>query len=110
LTPADTSQERNNSGGSGHITGNRASMGLVTTLLSRMEHQIVVNQTGLTGEYRIALRWAPGSGGADIAPADSTAPSLFAAVQEQLGLRLESRHGPLDSIVVDHAEKIPAEN
>lgn len=109
MTPADTSQERDNSAGTGHLTGNRASMGLVTMLLSRLEHQIVVDQTGLTGEYRIALRWAPGSGGSG-APADATAPSLFTAVQEQLGLRLESRHGPLDSIVVDSAEKVPAAN
>ncbi|HVY93543.1 MAG TPA: TIGR03435 family protein [Bryobacteraceae bacterium] len=111
MTPADTSQERNNSGGGGHLKGNRATMGLVASLLSRLEHQIVIDQTGLTGEYQIELHWAPGSGVADAAPPDSSnAPSLFAAVQEQLGLKLESRHGPLDSIVVDHAEKIPAEN
>jgi uncharacterized protein (TIGR03435 family) len=111
MKPADTSQERNNSAGSGHLTGNRASMGLVAMLLSRLEHQIVVDQTGLTGEYQIEMHWAPGSGVADAATPDSSnAPSLFAAVQEQLGLKLESRHGPLDSIVVDHAEKIPAEN
>ena len=109
MTPADTSQERNNSGGTGRLTGNRASLALITMLLSRMEHQVIVDQTGLTGEYQIQLRWAPGSGGAS-APADSTAPSLFTAVQEQLGLKLESRNGPLDTIVVDHAEKIPAEN
>ncbi|HVW09839.1 MAG TPA: TIGR03435 family protein [Bryobacteraceae bacterium] len=112
MAPADTTEERNNSGGTGRLTGNRASMGLVTMLLSRLEHQIVVDQTGLTGEYQIRLHWAPGSGvaNADSAPPDSTAPSLFAAVQEQLGLKLESRHGLLDSIVVDRAEKIPAEN
>jgi len=110
LTPADISQERNNSAGTGRLTGNRASLGLITMLLSRLEHQIIVDQTGLTGEYQIQLHWAPGSGGADAAPADATAPSLFAAVQEQLGLKLESRNGPLDTIAVDHAEKIPAEN
>jgi uncharacterized protein (TIGR03435 family) len=55
--------------------------------------------------------WAPGSAGADVTPPqDSTAPSIFAAVQEQLGLKLESRKGPLDIVVVDSAEKIPAEN
>ena len=111
MPPADTSQERDNSGGSGHITGNRASVGLVAMLLSRMEHQIVVNQTGLTGEYQIKLVWAPGSAGAQAAaPEISDAPSLFDAVQEQLGLRLESRKGPLDVVVVDSAEKVPADN
>jgi uncharacterized protein (TIGR03435 family) len=108
---ADPSQERNNSGGRGHITGNSASLGLVAMLLSRMEHQIVVDRTGLPGEYQIKLAWEPGSAGADVAPQEtSNAPSLFVAVQEQLGLRLESRKGPLDVIVVDSAEKVPADN
>ena len=109
MASADISQERNNSGGAGRLTGNRASLALITMLLSRMEHQIIVDQTGLAGEYQIQLHWAPGSGTAS-APDDATAPSLFTAVQEQLGLKLESRNGPLDTIVVDHAEKIPAEN
>jgi uncharacterized protein (TIGR03435 family) len=43
-------------------------------------------------------------------PEDSTAPSIFAAVQEQLGLRLEALKGPLDVVVIDHADKVPAEN
>ena len=109
MTPADILQERNNSGGTGRLTGNRASLALITMLLSRMEHQVIVDQTGLIGEYQIQLHWAPGSGTAG-APDDSTAPSLFTAVQEQLGLKLESRNGPLATIVVDHADKIPAEN
>lgn len=110
MTPADISQERNNSAGTGRLTGNRASLGLITMLLSRLEHQIIVDQTGLTGEYQIQMHWAPGSGSTDAPPPDATAPSLFTAVQEQLGLELESRNRPLDTIVVDHAEKIPAEN
>lgn len=109
MTPAAISQERNNSAGTGHLTGNRASLGLIAMLLSRLEHQIIVDQTGLTGEYQIQLHWAPGNGGAG-APADAAAPSLFTAVQEQLGLKLESRHGPLNTIVVDHAEQVPVEN
>ncbi len=111
MLPADISQERNNSAGSGHVTGNRMPMGSLVMLISRMERQIVVDRTGLSGEYQIKLLWAPGSAGADATPAqDSTAPSIFAAVQEQLGLKLESRKGPLDVVVVDSAEKVPAEN
>jgi uncharacterized protein (TIGR03435 family) len=109
MTAANISQERNNSGGMGHVTGNRASLALITMLLSRMEHQIIVDQTGLTGEFQIQLHWAPGSGTAG-ASDDASAPSLFTAVQEQLGLKLESRNGPLDTVVVDRAEEIPAEN
>jgi uncharacterized protein (TIGR03435 family) len=79
----------------------------VVTLLSRFERETVVDLTGLKGPYEIALEWTPEERSkAD----DASAPSLFTAVQEQLGLRLESRKGPLDVLVVDHAEKVPAEN
>jgi uncharacterized protein (TIGR03435 family) len=108
---ADASQERNNSAGGGRVSCNRASVGVLAMLVSRMERQIVVDRTGLSGEYQIKLLWAPGSAGADVTPPqDSAAPSIFAAVQEQLGLRLEARKGPLDVVVVDQAEKVPAEN
>jgi uncharacterized protein (TIGR03435 family) len=110
MLPADASQERNNSAGTGHVTGNRMSVGLMAMLISRMERQIVADRTGLSGEYQIKLFWAPGSAGADVTPQDSTAPSIFAAVQEQLGLRLEARKGPLEAVVVDQADKVPAEN
>ena len=44
------------------------------------------------------------------AAAGATGPSLFTAIQQQLGLRLEARRGPVPVLVIDHAEKVPAEN
>lgn len=101
---ADPAAARNNSGGSGRLTGNRVSMSLPTTLLSRLGQQIVIDRTGLSGEFQVTLRWVPGND-------DLTAgTSLFATIREQLGLRLESRKGPLDVVVVDQAERAPSEN
>jgi uncharacterized protein (TIGR03435 family) len=65
----------------------------------------VLDKTGLTGKYDFTLRWAPLE-----TPADATdAPSIFTAMQEQLGLRLESGKGPIEILVIDHVEK-PSEN
>jgi uncharacterized protein (TIGR03435 family) len=61
----------------------------------------VIERTGLTGDFDIRLEWAPG-------PADD-GPSLFTAVQDQLGLKLESTKAPFDVIVIEHAER-PKEN
>jgi len=78
---------------------------------------IVVDKTGLRGNYDFTLRWTPDEsapskriGGAapvpDNAPApDSSRPSLFTAVQEQLGLKLEKQRGPVGVLVIDHVEK-----
>ena len=63
----------------------------------------VVDETELRGNYEFVLRWAR-----DDRPNDD-APSLFTAVQEQLGLRLESRRMPVEVLVIDHIER-PTEN
>ena len=67
----------------------------------------VIDKTGLTGTYDFTLQWSrddtQGAAGTD------TGPSLFTALQEQLGLRLESTKGPVDVVVVDHVE-MPSEN
>jgi uncharacterized protein (TIGR03435 family) len=59
----------------------------------------VINETGLSGNYEIALSYAPA------AVADSPLPSIFTALQEQLGLKLESRTVPVESIVIDRVER-----
>jgi uncharacterized protein (TIGR03435 family) len=72
----------------------------------------VVDSTGLTGKYDFKVQWVPDEGqpnfGDDTPPADSTGPSIFAAIQE-LGLRLRAIKGPVEVLVIDHVEK-PSEN
>lgn len=68
----------------------------------------VTDATSLRGKYEITLSWS-----AEIGPradSNSDAPTLEAAVREQLGLRLEPKKGPVDFIVVDSSEKTPSEN
>jgi uncharacterized protein (TIGR03435 family) len=80
----------------------------------------VLDKTGLTGRYDLTLKWTPDQNqgmmpggprpsGEDAPPADATGPSLFTAIQEQLGLKLESEKAPLDVLVVQHVER-PTEN
>jgi uncharacterized protein (TIGR03435 family) len=78
--------------------------------------RIVLDRTGLTGAYDVNLTWTPDqmprpAGGGDQPPSingaaiDPNGPSLFTAVQEQLGLKLDSQRGPVETLVIDHAEK-----
>jgi uncharacterized protein (TIGR03435 family) len=105
--------------------GNIESQGTNTTMLARVLSQqlsrTVTDKTGLKDNYDFTLHWtpddapAPKPGGADGGPAhddnasDSAGPSLFTAVQEQLGLKLESTKGMQDVIVIDHIDE-PSEN
>jgi uncharacterized protein (TIGR03435 family) len=95
-------------------------MTMLAGLLSAQLQGPVVDATGLTGKYEISVYWnagdslrtaAPAPGGAPT-PADpvSTGPDLKQALQEQLGLRVESKKGPVEFVIVDHAEKTPSEN
>ncbi len=76
----------------------------------------VVDQTGISGRYDFTLTWTPDEsqfGGLGVKvpppPDNATAPGLFEAIQEQLGLKLESTKAPVEILVVDRAEK-PTEN
>jgi len=86
-----------------HITAT-TTLGQLADALSEMLDRPVVDQSGLEGAWVIELQWAPD--GAD----SPDAPSIFTAMQEQLGLRLVPAKGPVRFLVVDHAEKTPTEN
>jgi uncharacterized protein (TIGR03435 family) len=105
--------------GPGQLTGQALPIAfLVQQLMDQpeLDGRLVLDQTGLTGTYDYRLQWTPerlrsnSSQGPDTAlPPDSSGPSLFAALQQQLGLRLESTKGPVDTVVIDHIER-PSEN
>ena len=83
----------------------RTTMTYVALMLGVITRRPVVDRTGLSGEFDFELEFAP----PDAPAADSSAPSVFTAVQEQLGLRLESAKVPAEIVVIDRAEK-PSEN
>ena len=90
----------------GRITGQSMPMYVLASLLSRFESQLIVDRTGLTGRYKFTLEWAVQNG----PNPGREGPSLSSALEEQLGLRLETRREPLDVIVVERAEQMPADN
>jgi uncharacterized protein (TIGR03435 family) len=69
--------------------------------LTRLLGSTVVDETGLEGGFDFNLEWTPEETPADLA----SAPSIFTAIQEQLGLRLEARKERTEIIVIDHMEK-----
>jgi uncharacterized protein (TIGR03435 family) len=86
--------------------------------LSGLVARAVIDKTGLTAKYDFTLQWTPdvGTGGALIdaeedkaRAAGLTGPSLFSAIQEQLGLRLTSQKGPIENVVIDRVER-PSDN
>ena len=91
----------------GRVVPTRELAEALATLLNRS----VLDKTGLTGNYDFDLNWTPdgatirGPGDPDAPPPDPNGPSIFTAVQEQLGLELKSAKGPVEVLVIDHAEK-----
>jgi uncharacterized protein (TIGR03435 family) len=111
---AGTPPSRINFFGHGHMEGHSALMSnLSRSLASEPEiaGRPVVDKTGLTGGYDFTLRWTPDDPASGADPADPNAqwPSLFTAVDEQLGLKLTQEKQPIDIIVVDSVE-MPGEN
>jgi uncharacterized protein (TIGR03435 family) len=109
--------------GRGELTSQALPMSGLARLLSQQLGRTVIDKTGLTAKYDFTLHWTPdegegasfpGAGGGpqptnSAPPSDSSGPSLFTALQEQLGLKLESQKGPVEIIVIEHVER-PSEN
>ncbi len=99
----------------GHFEATKITMQKLADLMARQAGLPVTDATGLQGVYDFTLDWSPaadlklGAGDALTAGGDQ-GPSFFTAIQEQLGLRLESKKGPVEVLVVDHIEKLPTEN
>lgn len=95
------------------ITGQGIPMLSLAANLGGEFHRIVEDKTGLTGKYDVTLHWSKShllDGQPDAqTTAEDSGPSIFTALQEQLGLKLESAKEPVDTIVVDHIE-MPSEN
>jgi uncharacterized protein (TIGR03435 family) len=102
--------------GPANIAAGGQTMGQLATILSGRVDRLVVDRTGLTGTFDIILTWTPDRipqtppgpppPGAPAFPAiDPNGPSIFTAVQEQLGLKLESTKGSVDVLVIDRAEQ-----
>jgi uncharacterized protein (TIGR03435 family) len=92
------------------LPARNATMGDFSSLLQRaILDRPVVDMTGLSGRYDFDLEWAPDETqfGGDVPAASAEAPAapLFTAIQQQLGLRLVATRGPVDSLVVDKAER-----
>lgn len=108
--------------GRGLLTAQAVGMADLSLNLSNGLGRSVIDNTGLTGKYDFELNWTPDPGQPAAAPfgplppgvqlpppPDPNGPSIFTALQEQLGLRLESQKGPVEMVVIDRVER-PSEN
>jgi uncharacterized protein (TIGR03435 family) len=88
------------------MTGRGVAMSELAYALSSTVQRTVIDKTGLTGKYDLQLKWLR-----DDAPAggDDAAPTIYTALQEQLGLKLVSSKGPVDTLVIDSIS-LPTEN
>ncbi len=101
----------------GFLLGQRVPMARIASELSPFAGRPVQDETGLAGAFDFQLTWTPDqfrSTGGRVAylngnPIDPSGPSFFTAVEEQLGLKLESKQGRIETLVIDHAES-PSEN
>jgi uncharacterized protein (TIGR03435 family) len=89
----------------GDVTATHVSMTEWAYQLSRYTKQVVFDKTGIPGYFDFKLNYSPRLG-----EESDTHPSLFLALQEQLGLKLEPAKVPVEVVVVDHAERVPTEN
>jgi len=104
----------------GELTGTAVTIDRLVQAFSDQTGRTVIDKTGLKGEYDFKLQWTPDPrpmdsmapppgaqppGAAEASVSDTTGPTLVTAIQEQLGLKLESTKGPVEVIVIDHVEK-----
>jgi len=105
-------------GGFGQMIAGGMPMTQFAQQLSQLTGRVVIDRTGLTGGYDLDLKFTPTPEqlppgppppGVELPPIDPNGPTLFAALEEQLGLKLDSQRGPVEVVVIDRISP-PAEN
>jgi len=94
--------------GRGQFIGTGATPEMLTTALANHLGRPVRDRTGLEGAFNFKWEWTPDGPpppGIDAPPAGPNGPSIFTALEEQLGLTLKSTRGPIDVLVIDYLEK-----
>jgi uncharacterized protein (TIGR03435 family) len=113
---ANTSARCGIGGGPGRLEMRGAPLDLLVFTLAEAVGRPVVDRTGLQGLFDGSLEWAPAPdelqaifGGAPAPPDTQTGPSIFTAIEEQLGLKLQDARAPIETLVITHAE-LPSPN
>jgi uncharacterized protein (TIGR03435 family) len=97
LHPAAADAQGNSRMGGGSFTAERISMPRFSSILSSIVDRPVLDKTGLDGDFAVKFDWLPRD--------PDGGPSIFTALEDQLGLKLESRRGPVENLVIDHVER-----
>ena len=95
-------EKSSSSMGPGRYSAHRMQTGNLAFSLSSLVGRVILDKTGLTALYDVDLTWSPDG-------EVESGPSIFTALPEQLGLKLEPARAPLDVVVIDHLER-PSEN
>jgi len=111
MRPIVTEDSNSNSHGDGRatlLTAKGVTTAQLADFLTRELGEFVVDRTGLAGKFEFEMRWARDQQAAAADP--DPAPSIFTALQEKLGLKLQPQKVPVSMVVVDKVEKAPTEN
>ncbi len=92
--------------GVGHLESQASTMALLADKLSEQSDRPVVDRTAVQGSYQFAIDWTPD----DLQNAGRAGPSLFKALEEQAGLKIEASKVSMEVVVVDAMERVPSEN
>jgi uncharacterized protein (TIGR03435 family) len=92
-----------------HIAGSNDTISILARELAQVLGRVVLNQTGLSGRYDLSLRWTRDDAAALASSSPDDPPGIFTAIQEQLGLKLESTKGFVPMLVIDSVE-MPSAN
>ena len=110
-TPETMGQNPFQMPGAGRLIGTQVSAEMLAKVLSGQLHRTVQDQTALQGVFDFKLQWDPEPMMHHMPPAElRTSGSLFTALQDQLGLKLEARKAPVEVLVIDRMESAPTAN